>query len=91
LRLDFELNRAAGSADNLIRRVKPMPRQTKCPNQNCDSHAFEAVPIFQGTENAAYIVRCGVCGTAIGVINDITPLKTAIRNIEVKLTGFKSL
>jgi aspartate carbamoyltransferase regulatory subunit len=68
-----------------------VPKQTKCPNQNCDSREFEAVPMFQGTGRAAHVIQCRKCGTAIGAANSLSPVKNAIGNIEAKITGSKTV
>jgi hypothetical protein len=66
-------------------------KPTRCPNQNCDSHSFEAVPMFQCTDHAAYIIQCAKCGTPIGAVNSTFPITAAIGNIEAKLTASRSI
>lgn len=68
-----------------------MPKPTKCLNQNCDSHSFEAVRMFDGTDHACYVIQCGKCGTPIGVANSTYPITVAIGKIEAKLTGSRSV
>jgi len=71
-----------------------MPKPTKCPNPNCKSQGFEAVEQVGNFAKGAIpwlIVQCKSCGYPIGTLNDTVPIATAIRNIEAKLTGSKSL
>jgi hypothetical protein len=68
-----------------------MPKPTICPNPGCQSHEFEAVHMFGGTDHDAYIIQCRKCGTAIGAVNKFYPLTAAIGNIEEKITGSRSI
>jgi hypothetical protein len=67
-----------------------MPRQTICPKCN-KPMPLEAALIFSGFDYKCYVIQCSKCGYPIGTIPNLFLAKTAIRNIEEKTTGHKSL